>query len=125
MFAVRFPTRPIYLVPLHYPLTPCLQPLVPRTSILFVSQASIKSGIIKSYDLRKRIEAVKSCRNIGKKDMKYNDLMPKMRVHPETDVSTPRAPAGLLIHFPCVINLAQKNVGEHMSLMRLLFDTGS
>jgi urease len=26
---------------------------------------------------------VKNCRNIGKKDMKWNDLMPKMKVDPE------------------------------------------
>ena len=26
---------------------------------------------------------MKNCRNIGKKDMKYNDTMPKMKVDPE------------------------------------------
>ena len=59
-------------------------PLVPSSSITFVSQASISSGVVKSYGLRKRIEAVKNCRNIGKKDMKFNDVMPKMKVDPET-----------------------------------------
>jgi urease len=58
-------------------------PLVPETSILFVSEASISSGTIASYGLKKRIEAVKNCRNIGKKDMKFNDAMPKMHVDPE------------------------------------------
>jgi urease len=42
-------------------------PLVPATSVLFVSAASITSGTIKSYHLKKRIEAVKGCRRIGKK----------------------------------------------------------
>lgn len=56
----------------------------PATSVTFVSQVSVTSGMIKSYGLRKRIEAVRNCRNIGKKDMKYNDSMPKMRVDPET-----------------------------------------
>lgn len=57
------------------------------TSLTFVSQASIDSGTIASYKLRKRVEAVKNCRKIGKKDMKYNDTMPKMKVDPETYVS--------------------------------------
>ncbi|KAL9014751.1 MAG: hypothetical protein Q9173_000603 [Seirophora scorigena] len=56
----------------------------PTTSTAFVSQASIESGTISSYGLRKRIEAVRNCRAIGKKDMKYNNYMPKMKVDPET-----------------------------------------
>jgi urease len=59
-------------------------PLVPATSVLFVSAASISSGAIKSYNLKKRIEPVKGCRKIGKKDMKFNDAMPKMKVDPES-----------------------------------------
>ena len=58
-------------------------PLVPQTSILFVSEASISSGAISSYGLKKRVEAVKNCRKIGKRDMKFNDVMPKMSVDPE------------------------------------------
>lgn len=58
-------------------------PLVPSTSILFVSQASISSGAISSYNLKKRVEPVKNCRKIGKKDMKFNDVMPRMTVDPE------------------------------------------
>jgi len=56
---------------------------VPATSITFVSAASIANGAVASYNLRKRIEAVKNCRHIGKKDMKFNDSMPKMKVDPE------------------------------------------
>jgi urease len=59
-------------------------PLVPQTSILFVSQSSIDSGNIASYGLKKRVEAVKNCRTIGKSDMKFNDVMPKMSVDPES-----------------------------------------
>lgn len=58
-------------------------PLVPETSIVFVSQASIDSGAVPSYGLKKRIEAVKGCRTVGKKDMKFNDYMPEMKVDPE------------------------------------------
>lgn len=59
-------------------------PLVPYTSILFVSAASISHGNIQTYGLKKRIEAVKGCRTIGKHDMKFNDVRPKMRVDPES-----------------------------------------
>lgn len=64
-------------------MRPMFAPFVPPTSITFVSKASIESGVVKSYNLRKRVEAVKNCRNIGKKDMKYNESMPKMKVDPE------------------------------------------
>lgn len=46
------------------------------------------SGAIATYNLRKRVEPVKNCRNIGKQDMKFNDVMPKMNVDPETYVSS-------------------------------------
>ncbi|KAK0391945.1 hypothetical protein NLU13_1443 [Sarocladium strictum] len=65
---------------------PMFSPLVPSTSILFVSASSIETGAISSYGLRSRVEAVKGCRTVGKKDMKYNDSMPKMRVDPESYV---------------------------------------
>lgn len=58
-------------------------PLVPSTSVTFVSGASISHGNIQTYGLRKRIEAVKGCRTIGKHDMKFNDVRPKMKVDPE------------------------------------------
>lgn len=57
---------------------------VPETSIVFVSQASIDEGVIDTYGLKKRVEAVKKCRDVGKKDMKYNETVPKMHVDPES-----------------------------------------
>ena len=62
-------------------------PLVPETSILFVSKASVVDGIIERYGLKKRVEAVRACRSVGKKDMRFNDSMPKMKVDPERYVS--------------------------------------
>jgi urease len=62
---------------------PMFAPLVHEASVLFVSQASIDDGTIASYGLRKRVAAVRGCRGIGKKDMRYNDAMPRMRVDPE------------------------------------------
>ena len=55
---------------------------------MFVSQASIDNGVVQSYGLRKRVEAVKGCRTVSKKDMKFNDAMPKMKVDPESYVSS-------------------------------------
>lgn len=59
-------------------------PFVPSTSITFVSQSSVDNGTAASYNLSKKVVAVKNCRNIGKKDMKFNDVMPKMKVDPES-----------------------------------------
>ena len=36
--------------------------------------------------MKKRVEGVKKCRGIGKKDMKLNDTLPKIEVDPETYV---------------------------------------
>lgn len=64
---------------------PQFGPLTPQTTcITFVSKASIDNGTIASYGLRKRIEPTKGCRTVGKKDMKFNDVMPKMKVDPES-----------------------------------------
>jgi urease len=48
-------------------------------SITFVSQISVDKGIKEKYGLSKRVEGVRRCRDIGKKDMKWNDSMPKMK----------------------------------------------
>ncbi|KAF5138089.1 Urease [Metarhizium anisopliae] len=65
---------------------PMYAPLVPSTKVLFVSEACISSGTAASYGLRSRVEAVRNCRGIGKKDMRLNDAMPKMKVDPESYV---------------------------------------
>ncbi|CUS12056.1 unnamed protein product [Tuber aestivum] len=56
---------------------------VPEASITFVSRVSLETGTVQAYGLRKRVEPILGCRGIGKKDMKYNDAMPKMQVDPE------------------------------------------
>ena len=53
-------------------------------SIAFVSGLAKQSGAIEGYGLTKRIEPVRNCRSIGKKDMKWNDAMPVIKVDPET-----------------------------------------
>ena len=67
---------------------PMFAPLVPETSVLFVSQASVSTeggvpGPVPSYGLRKRVEPVRGCRSVSKRDMRFNDAMPTMRVDPE------------------------------------------
>jgi urease subunit alpha len=55
------------------------------TNITFVSAASLKSKTgPKQLGLSRRLEPVKSCRKIGKKDMVLNDAMPRIEVDPET-----------------------------------------
>ena len=45
---------------------------------------SITSGTVASYGLKKRFEAVRNCRKVSKKDMKWNDATPTMKVDPES-----------------------------------------
>ncbi|OUM96034.1 MAG: urease subunit alpha [Thermobacillus sp. ZCTH02-B1] len=54
------------------------------TSITFVSRAAYERGIAQKLGLAKRVEPVRSCRNIGKKDMVLNDATPRIEVDPET-----------------------------------------
>ncbi|KAI8342041.1 urea amidohydrolase alpha subunit [Chlamydoabsidia padenii] len=55
-----------------------------NTCMVFVSQLSVDSKTVEKYGLRKKVEPVKNCRNIGKKDMHLNDALPIIRVDPET-----------------------------------------
>lgn len=50
----------------------------------FVSKAAYEDGIKEKYGLEKIILPVKNCRNIGKKDMIFNDRAPEITVDPET-----------------------------------------
>jgi urease subunit alpha len=54
------------------------------TSVAFVSRAAAAAGVGARYGLAKRVEAVRGCRGIGKKDMKLNDALPRIAVDPET-----------------------------------------
>ncbi|MDB5322447.1 MAG: ureC [Phycisphaerales bacterium] len=53
-------------------------------SVAFVSQASLAAGTVQHYGLNKRLEPVRGCRSVSKKDLKYNDATPKIEVDPET-----------------------------------------
>ena len=54
------------------------------TCLTFVSKAAFQGGIKEKYGLEKTVVPVENCRNIGKKDMKYNDKTPRITVDPET-----------------------------------------
>jgi urease subunit alpha len=53
-------------------------------SVAFVSALCHERGIAAGYGLSKRIEAVRGCRNIGKKNLKLNSATPRITVDPET-----------------------------------------
>lgn len=54
------------------------------TNITFMSKRSIQLGVPEKLGLKRRIGTVKNCRNIGKKDMKWNDATPDLDINPET-----------------------------------------
>ena len=53
-------------------------------SAAFVSRASLEHGVVAGYGLSKRLEAVRGCRALGKRDMRWNDALPRIEVDPET-----------------------------------------
>jgi urease subunit alpha len=57
---------------------------IAKGSITFVSQAAADAGIKETLGLNKRVEAVKGCRSVSKKDMIHNDVTPHIEVDPET-----------------------------------------
>jgi urease subunit alpha len=78
-----------------------------RCSIAFVSQICKTNGVARGYGLHKRVEAVKGCRKLQKRDLKWNDATPKITVDPET--YEVRADGELLVCEPAkVLPLAQR-----------------
>jgi len=53
-------------------------------SITFVSQASLDAGLRKRLSGHRQLQPVKHTRTVGKKDMRFNNAMPPVRVHPIT-----------------------------------------
>jgi urease subunit alpha len=54
------------------------------TSVTFVSGAALHSGNLQALNLGKRLVAVKNTRSVTKRDMLWNDALPKIEVDPET-----------------------------------------
>jgi urease subunit alpha len=57
---------------------------VGATSLTFVSAASLGSKALADLGDRRRLEAVKHTRSLGKRDMVLNDALPRIEVDPET-----------------------------------------
>ncbi len=55
-----------------------------ESCLTFVSKAAMDQNVKEKYGLQKTVVPVCKCRNIGKKDMKYNDKTPLIEVDPET-----------------------------------------
>ncbi len=71
--------------PVYYrPMFGALGRAVKKTSFTFISKAAAELGVPQKLGLEKVILPVKNCRNIGKKNMVWNDSTPKITVDPET-----------------------------------------
>lgn len=58
---------------------------VNRTSRIFVTQAAIDNGLAEKLPYSgAKLLPVRNTRNLGKKDMMYNDYCPNIRINPET-----------------------------------------
>ncbi|MEM4391779.1 MAG: urease subunit alpha [Candidatus Nitrosotenuis sp.] len=73
-------TEPIYYKPMFGSLGKAVQ----STSFVFTSKIAIENGLERKVKVHKKFLPVKNCRNIGKKDMIYNDKTPKIEINPET-----------------------------------------
>lgn len=72
--------QPVYMRPMFggFGLTPG------GISLAFISGAAARAGTVAGYGLRKRLEPVRGCRAVSKKDMVWNNARPRMEVDPET-----------------------------------------
>ena len=71
--------------PVHYrPMFGAFGGAIARTSLTFVSQASLQAGIAEKYGLAKTLCAVKNIRGLRKRDMVHNHYTPKMEVDAQT-----------------------------------------
>ncbi len=73
--------------PVHYrPVFGSFGQLKHRTSITFLSQASIDASIVSQLGLQSLPSAVSGCRKVTKADMVHNSYQPHIEVDPETYV---------------------------------------
>ena len=73
--------------PVHYrPMFAAFGRSLSHSSLTFVSQSALASGIGERLGLTKPLVAVRDCRRIGKADMIHNSATPEIRVDPQTYV---------------------------------------
>ena len=71
--------------PVHYrPMFGAFGGALTRSSLSFVSQAALASGVAKGYGLHKPLAAVKACRSVKKADMVHNHYLPVMQIDAQT-----------------------------------------
>ena len=71
--------------PVYYrPMFGALGKAIHTTSVTFTSKLAIRNGLSRKLGLKKKLLPVKNCRKIGKKNMLYNNLVPKIEIDPET-----------------------------------------
>lgn len=94
--------------PVHYrPMFATFGGALAETSFSFVSQTALDSGVKDALGLKKRLQAVRGTRTIGKSDMRNNDYQPHIEVDPQT--YEVRADGTLLTCQPAdVLPLAQR-----------------
>jgi urease subunit alpha len=70
--------------PVHYrPMFGSFGPAVAACSVTFVSQAALDQQLGKTLDLKKRLVAVKGCRDVKKTDLLHNTALPRIEVDPQ------------------------------------------
>jgi urease subunit alpha len=57
---------------------------IAHTSLTFVSQTALGSGVAEAYGLHKRLATVKACRTVKKQHMVHNAYTPKMQIDAQT-----------------------------------------
>lgn len=78
-----------------------------KTSLTFVSQASLTNPDVHSLGLKKRLEPVRNCRTLTKADMVHNSATPVIEV--DTETYAVRADGELLVCEPAhVLPMAQR-----------------
>lgn len=71
--------------PVYYrPMFGAMGKAMHTTSVTFTSKLAIQNGLSKKLGLKKKLLPVKNCRKIGKKNMLYNNAVPKIEIDPET-----------------------------------------
>jgi len=71
--------------PVHYrPMFGAYGKANEATSVLFVSKAANDNGLGEHLGLARPMVSVKNCRQVSKKDLVHNSLMPNLEVDPET-----------------------------------------
>jgi urease subunit alpha len=68
----------------YRPMFGALGGALAETCVTFTSQAAFASGIRERLGLSRQVQAVRGCRDLGKKDMARNDSTPEITVDPET-----------------------------------------